>query len=149
MLSRGSEDPPLSRMLLKLVNPIGGFDFAIFVDHSLELIALLTDILDDRALLGPKMRRPRSPDQRGLRLGGWRGILRRSFMPAQKPRPEGIETFDIEVFGAGRILPAQKPRPEGIETQGSPSISTVRTSPAQKPRPEGIETVLAICSASC
>ena len=62
--------------------------------------------------------RPRSPNQRGLRpFRASEHFVHRDHVPAQKPRPEGIETF-IPCVGlcCGRG-PAQKPRPEGIETR--------------------------------
>ena len=60
--------------------------------------------------------RPRSPDQRGLRLKIKNGPLSFIIGPAQKPRPEGIETFNFPNIDQFSFEPAQKPRPEGIET---------------------------------
>ena len=47
-----------------------------------------------------------------------------SRVPAQKPRPEGIETAARWWAARWGFTPAQKPRPEGIETC---RISTVAT----------------------
>ena len=90
----------------------------------------------------PSLCRPRSPDQRGLRLRpSWRRMARNS-APAQKPRPEGIETPGYLLNGRSGDMPAQKPRPEGIETNISLGHIYKLYRPAQKPRPEGIETLL-------
>ena len=52
--------------------------------------------------------------------------------PAQKPRPEGIETESADGNAGAHVGPAQKPRPEGIETCSS-TLATI-TPPFCRPR---------------